>query len=234
MPLLKIDPQLQHDQRTLLRKRHLQIVESGKKTRPESYYRIASGDQLMKMCRPFLEDFKAGTKSFAISSTNYKTSQQRTVLGLASYFDHLFEARILIISDSLKKGIFRDLVNVSEINSLHTSAGPCGAIIQRFYHHFDFLDLRAAVELETRGLLEAVLEEYDLILWDPPTLSMHLESAEVFPKISRHFGSLSLVVSNSATKNEDYENLKKHFDGYGISIAGAGLQMEWVRQIEKI
>ena len=234
MPLLKIDTQRQRDQRLVLRKRHLDIVESGKKIAQSSHYRIANADQLMRLGRPFLDEFKAGTKSFAVSSTNYKTSQQRTVLGLASYFDHLLEARILIVTDSLQRGVFKDLIEVSEINSLHTASGPCGAVIHRFHHHFDFLDLGSAVELEGRGELEAVLEDYDVILWDPPALSIHRHASAVYPKISRHFGSLSLVVATSASKKEDYENLIRHLDGFGISIAGASVQVEWVKQLEEV
>src|SRR4051812_7470874 len=85
---------LQHKQK------HLRLIETKKNKPTDFFYRVSNPGELAKIGQSYLEDFKTGIKSFAISSTNYKASQQRTVLALASYFDHLYDMKILIISDS--------------------------------------------------------------------------------------------------------------------------------------
>jgi len=189
-----------------------------KQVENKTYYRIANPDQLAVIGASFLDEFNQGVKSFAIASTNYKSSQQRTVLGVASYFDHLFDLRILIISDSPYRGVFADVVNASSVENV--SFPGCGARteVHRFFHHFDLIDLGKA--LNGNSNIGMILESYDIVLWDTPVLSSKPKSREVYEKIAAYFDSLSIIVSPQASNPKDLKEISSHFGGYGINVNG--------------
>lgn len=197
-------------------KRHLRLVKEKDLPGENARYRIANPDQLAVVGAIYLEDFRKGVRSFAVASTNYKSSQQRTVLALASFFDHRFEARILIISDSLHRGVFKELVDASySVADLLPNHG-----LKRFHHHFDFLDLTTVMRTDFGPSMEVILNEYDIILWDTPLLSDEHQAAQTFTQIAGYFHSLSLVVSPAASNSRDPQELKEHFEGFGINVTG--------------
>lgn len=192
----------------------LKLLDQKSNSEKKSHYRIANADQLAVVGKGFLEEFRTGKKSFAFSSTNYKASQQRTVLGLASYFDHLFDLKILIISDSLYLGVFKELVEKSFPIDLPQGPG------KRFHHHFDFLELKLLHQSNDSHKEAELLGLYDLVLWDLPVLSTKKAANEALTLSAANFESLSLIVSPSASKFSDRKGLEKHFKDFGIDVSG--------------
>ncbi len=195
--------------------RHLKIVSGEKTNIIPAQYRLENVQVLHQMGAPFVEDFKRGLKSFAISSTNYKSSQQRIVLALASYFDHLFNIKIVIMSDSLHKGTFMELIRASK----PLEWGKSSVELFRFHHHFDFVDLKRLVK-QGQSVIEEFISDYDLVIWDTPVLGVQKEASEIFSRIGSCIESVSIVVAPSAVKTENLTELKKHFEGYGINVSG--------------
>src|SRR5665647_1540941 len=130
-----------------LKQRHLKLIEDKKNKPSEFFYRVSNPGQLAKIGNSYLEDFKTGIKSFAITSTNYKASQQRTVLALASYFDHMFDMKILIVSDSPEKGVFEEIMEVRTTEMRPVPGTNKHVEINHFYHHFDLIDLNKMLSL---------------------------------------------------------------------------------------
>ena len=81
------------------------VKEPSKQKKGNRYfYKVSNHHELYKIGASFYADYTDGMKSFAISSTGYPQSQQNSILGLASFFDHKDDLRIAIISDNLKEG----------------------------------------------------------------------------------------------------------------------------------
>lgn len=202
-----------------------------KKKSNRYFYKVSNHHELFKIGRSYYSDYMAGVKSFAISSTGYQTSQQKTILGLASFFDHKEDLKIGIISDNLKQGAFKDIVSISKTVK-YDYWGPEKSIeIKSFYNHFEFINLDELLELasdnevgEYDEVFDHVVDLYDIVFWDVPELhKIQIDSERYFPVIMK-FESISIIVAQSLTKRSDIEDIKKFFLGYGINLKGLLLE----------
>jgi len=191
------------------------------------FYKVSNHQELFRIGRSFYDDYTAGVKSFAISSTGYQTSQQKTILGLASFFDHKDDYKIAVISDNLDQGAFKDIVSISK-NIPSTIVGDDYSLnVKSFYNHFDFINLDEVLNLsnhhnmkEYDSVFDHIVDYYDIVFWDVPELhKIQLDSERYFPMIMK-FESLSIIVSKQITKERHVDELKQFFLGYGINMKG--------------
>lgn len=209
-------------------KRHLRIVDEKKNKPTDFFYRVSNPGQLAKIGQSYLEDFKNGVKNFAITSTNYKASQQRTVLALASYFDHLFDMKILIISDSLNKGVFEEVMSVKKTEFKSVSGSDNKIEVNHFYHHFDLVDLNKLLSLtagdkptfEFEVAMNSLLDEYDIVFWDTPIINTHKNNSKVYSHSISYFESLTIIVSPAVSRASDVNEIKEHFTSMGVNVKG--------------
>ena len=191
------------------------------------FYKVSNHHELFKIGRSFYEDYLSGVKSFAISSTGYQTSQQKTILGLASFFDHKDDFKIAIISDNLDQGAFKDIVSISKIIPSDFFSDKYNINIKSFYNHFDFLNLNELLKLsvdhelgEYDSVFDHVVDHYDIVFWDVPELhKVQMDSERYFPMIMQ-YESISIIVSKQITKQSDVDELKQFFLSYGINMKG--------------
>lgn len=199
-----------------------------KKKRVNKYfYKVSNHHELFKIGRSFFKDYMQGVKSFAITSTGYQSSQQNTILGLASFFDHKEEISIGIISDNIHNGSFKDIISISKKRKLpiHNDALECE--VHSFYNHFDFIDLNQLLAFSNdRGIddydevFDNVVDYYDIVFWDVPELhKIQLDSEAYFPVIMK-FESLSIIVAQSLSSSKDIDDIRTFFLGYGINLKG--------------
>lgn len=202
-----------------------------KKKSNRYFYKVSNHHELFKIGRSFYGDYMAGVKSFAITSTGYQTSQQKTILGLASFFDHKEDLKIGIISDNLEQGAFKDIVSISK-NVGYDYWGKDKVInIKSFYNHFEFINLDELMKLandselgEYDEVFDQIVDLYDIVFWDVPELhKVQIDSEAYFPVIMK-FESISIIVAQSLTKKSDIEDIKKFFLGYGINLKGLLLE----------
>ncbi len=207
-----------------------QSTSAGDHKKPRSnrfFYKVSNHQELFKIGRSFYEDYVSGVKSFAISSTGYQTSQQKTILGLASFFDHKDDFKIAIISDNLDQGAFKDIVSISKTLPSSFFSDKYKINIKSFYNHFDFMNLDELLQLSTNhelgeydSVFDHVVDYYDVIFWDVPELhKIQLDSERYFPMIMQ-YESISIIVSKQITKQSDVDELKQFFLSYGINMKG--------------
>jgi len=206
--------------------------ENGINNINQYFYKVSNHHELFKIGRSFYEDYKTkGVKSFAISSTGYQDSQQKSILGLASFFDHKTKIKIGIISDNLFDGTFKDLLMASELEDVIIGEKIPALKIYSFYDHFEFLDLKQVVDLVNDHsiayydeVLDKLIENYDIIFWDVPELQKIQKNSEKFFPIIMKFESLSIIVSQRSSSAKDIEEIKNFFLGYGINLKGLLLE----------
>lgn len=202
-----------------------------KKKSNRYFYKVSNHHELFKIGRSFYTDYQAGVKSFAITSTGYQTSQQKTILGLASFFDHKEDLKIGIISDNLKQGAFKDIVSISKTVKYDYWGADKFVEIKSFYNHFEFINLDQLLKLardndlgEYDEVFDHIVDLYDIVFWDVPELhKFQVDSEGYFPVIMK-FESISIIVAQSLTKKSDIEDIKKFFLGYGINLKGLLLE----------
>lgn len=208
--------------------KHIRLVDQGKNGENKFFYRIENPGQLAQIGRSYLEDYKKGIKNFAFSSTNYKQSQQRTILGVASYFDHLFDMKILIVTDQLRRGVLDELIRESDVVMAPSVPGTSPIQICRFYHHFDLVDIekiisdfmQAKTDVKFTNYFQSFLNDYDLILWDTPIIDSQRKNSHVFLHSIPFIDSITFIVSPTVSRSKDLKTLEKYFGGYGINIKG--------------
>ncbi len=190
------------------------------------FYKVTNHHELFKIGTSFYQDFKKGVKSFAISSTGYQQSQQRSILGLASFFDHEEDFKICIISDNLYHGAFKEIISATTSESIDLPSRPTPLDCKRFYNHFDFIDMNLLTEMTHHpevdyfAALDELVDEYDLVFWDVPELHRIQPEKESYFPIIMKFDSLSIIVAQCATSTSDIEEVRSFFLGYGINLKG--------------
>ncbi len=195
------------------------------------FYRVSNHHELFKIGRSFYSDYMSGVKSFAITSTGYQTSQQKSILGLASFFDHKEDMKIGIISDNLKVGSFKDIVSISKKVNMDMFDLGQNITIHSFYNHFEFIDMNELLSIANDGsvvgyeeVFDNIIDMYDVVFWDVPDLhKIQVESEKYFPVIMK-FESISIIVAQSLSKKSDIDDIKRFFLGYGINLKGLLLE----------
>lgn len=192
------------------------------------FYRISNHEELFRMGKEFLDEVKKGVKSFAFTSTGYKNSQQKTILGLCCYFDQNANYKIAIVSDHLSHGIFSELVDSSSVESYSLENGEDSVVYKSFHHHFDFIDYAELVKFYDNHLytknfeveIKTVLDNYDLIFWDIPEMEKMKKQPHFYYRISQFYESMTVIVSQNETSGKQVETVKKFFSNYNINLNG--------------
>ncbi|RPJ74808.1 MAG: hypothetical protein EHM20_09985 [Alphaproteobacteria bacterium] len=190
------------------------------------FYKIANHEELFKIGRGFLKEVENGVGSFAFTSTGYKNSQQRTILGLCCFFDQNANYKIAIISDHLTQGVFGDLVDSSSLNSYPVGNGQDVVNYKSFHHHFDFIDYSEFIKfyenhLYTKSFDEEVakiLKNYDIVLWDVPEMEKVKEHPHFHYRISHFYESMTVIISQYASTGKHIESIKNFFSNYNINL----------------
>lgn len=198
-----------------------------KKRSNRYFYKVSNHHELFKIGSSFFEDYKRGVKSFAVGSTGYQASQQNSILGLASFFDHKEEVKIGIVSDNLKKGAFSEIVSISKKSKLELGENEEPCTVYSFYKHFDFFDLDELLTISNNEstlsydeVFDSLVDEYDIVFWDVPDLrKIKKDSEKYFPVIMK-FESLSIIVAQSLSNSGDIKEIQNFFMGYGINLKG--------------
>lgn len=194
----------------------------------EHFYRISNHEELFRIGKGFLEEVKKGVKSFAFTSTGYKNSQQRTILGLCCFFDQNADYKICIISDHLSQGIFSELVDSSTPNTYSIDNGEDTVKYTSFHHHFDFIDYSELTKFYDNHLytknfeieVKKIIDNYDVILWDIPEMEKMKNHPHFHYRISHFYESMTVIVSQNVTSGKQVESIKNFFSNYNINLNG--------------
>lgn len=192
------------------------------------FYKISNHEELFKIGKGFYSEVKKGIKSFAFTSTGYKNSQQRTILGLCCFFDQNENYKIAIISDNLDQGIFSELVNSSEKNSYHLEDGDDTIDYLSFHHHFDFIDYSEFNKFYNNHIytkqfeseVQKIVDKYDVVFWDIPDLEKIKLQPHFHFRISHLYQSMTVIISQNHTSGKEVETVKNFFSNYNINLNG--------------
>lgn len=215
----------------------LKSIDSGKQTEQVNqsvdqlanyFYRITNHEELFRIGKGFLDEVKKGIKSFAFTSTGYKNSQQRTILGLCCFFDQHADYRIAVISDHLTHGVFSELIESAGQSSYSINNGEDVVNYKSFHHHFDFIDYVEFNQFYNHhqytknfeGEVRKILANYDLVFWDIPEMEQMKKNPHFHYRISHLYESMTVIVSQNSTSGKQVETVKNFFNNYNINLNG--------------
>lgn len=192
------------------------------------FYRISNHEELFRIGKGFFQEAKKGVKSFAFTSTGYKNSQQKTILGLCCYFDQNANHKIAVISDHLAHGVFAELVETSDPGQYSIGNGEDVVEYKSFHHHFDFIDYSELIKYYDHHLysknfeteIKKILSSYDLIFWDIPEMEKMKNHPHFHYRISQFYESMTVIVSQNTTSGKQIESVKNFFNNYNINLNG--------------
>jgi hypothetical protein len=192
------------------------------------FYKIVNHEELFRIGKGLLLEVEKGIKNFAFTSTGYKNSQQKTILGLCCFFDQNANYKIAIISDHLSQSVFTDLVESSNPNNFLVGNGGDIVRYKSFYHHFDFIDYSELVKFYENHLysksfdseVKNILDKYDIVLWDIPEMEKMKENPHFHYRISHFYESMTVIVSQNTSSGKQVAFIKNFFRNYNINLNG--------------
>lgn len=192
------------------------------------FYKISNHEELFRIGKGLMLEIDKGVRNFAFTSTGYKNSQQKTILGLCCFFDQNANYKMAVISDHLSHGVFNDLVDSSTPNSY--SVGTEGDMLKykSFHHHFDFIDYSELKKFYESHLysksfdaeITQVLKKYDIVLWDTPEMEKMKQNPHFHYRVSHFYESMTVIVSQSFSSGKQVEIIKNFFSNYNINLNG--------------
>lgn len=214
--------------------------ERKKKKRTRFFYKVENHQELFRIGASYLKDYNSGIKSFAIGSTGYHTSQQKTIMGLASFFDHHDDLKIAIVTENLNQGYFSEIVDLELTHDVYLN-DEIMFNVTTFHNHFDFILLEdfllnekhAEDNEEEQELIDDFLDSYDVIFWDVPEIHKIQSSPQIYFPILERFETLSLIVAQSLTKKEEVDHIVSFFGDYGVTLKGLLMDNKEVDKVEK-
>jgi hypothetical protein len=199
-------------------------VLSENRKEENTFYKVKNFEEVYKLGKTYFDDYKNGIKCFAIASTGYGDSQQRTALGIASLFDSLIKIKICIVSDNLNRGIFKEFVEKSTEVELKLDE-DISVLTYQFYSHFTFVDLRKISMLahnfdQPRKIFKKLKDHYDVIFYDVPDLDSIRDDFSIYFSMVQTFDSVSIIVAQNISSEIEVNEVRDFFTAYGISLKG--------------
>ncbi len=204
------------------------LGELGDRPLSRFFYEVSNHHELFQLADSYWEDFKKGDRSFAFLSPTPTSAKEKTILGIASYFDRNAFLRMAIVGQSMRRGAYRQLMAKS-----HSVEVDLGLDYGRHFHidrlnNVDFLDFSSLCEIAKEAkdnflyeaALKQLLDSYGLVLWDAPDLSFFKENPVLcFPMMLRVKG-LTVVLKESGESIKKLKEIHEFFDRYGVKIKG--------------
>ncbi len=190
------------------------------------YYRVNDHMELFKVGTSYLRDYQSGIRSMGFASYNLKEEGEKTIFGISSFFNYHDDLNICIITSSLEGSFYESILEKAERRKdIYTDE----EIEYELFHAdgHDFIEYEELSNVECRcnhlGLedfIDYLVNKYDLIFWDLPSLDQMNKSREVFFPVVRALESLTLIVGSQVSKGKELDELISYFQKYQVPIKG--------------
>lgn len=192
------------------------------------FYHFQNHNELYKLGISFNQDFDKGIQHFAFYDESGTEEVHSTILGLTSYFGQKFKKiNILIIGSDFHKTSLKHLHNTNNIKSISLDSER-KPNINKFETSPEFLDYkelsRFVKEYDESRNLEKILKffcaDYDLVLWQSPTLKEFETDKELYYHAINCFQNISFVTDLRNITFKKLEEEIKFFNNYNIPVKG--------------
>jgi hypothetical protein len=191
--------------------------------RNKFFFEAKNHDEFHEVGSSYYTDFKHGERTFLFANLDSEVSQQKTVLGVASFIQYFESCRVLIVSASLSTGYFGEILKDVPYEYLNIfSNDSCKA---KFYFHegISFLDV-SSLESTSFGfdpVVTKLKKLFECILCDLPDVLQTQASFSFFFPVYKEANSVSLILEKNKSAFSKIEKLMHFFKSYNVKIKGA-------------
>jgi hypothetical protein len=215
----EVNKKLSYSKHTLSRKKG--------QTHNGHYYRAKDHMELFKVGSSFLKDFKSGLKNFSVIGHEMNEEREKTVFGLASYFNyHTEETDVAIITSEFQNSFYSNFLGDLEQRdrAVFDEDLTYKFFIGRGFELIEFSELRK-VERKLKNydfeyFLDDLSDRFDIVLWDIPDIDTLDKNKELFFPIIRTLDNVSIVVKENHSKIGNINEIINYFKRYQVKIKG--------------
>jgi hypothetical protein len=212
-------------EKTLKYQKHT-LTKKKNRSNKSYYYKAKDHMELYKVGSSYLEDFKAGLKSFSFSSNGIACDREKTVFGICSFFNYHEDLNICILTSDLLKTFYSEICEDFEEKEIQVFDEDLTLKINRA-KGFDLIQYKDLKKVERKirdydfeTFVDYLSDRYDLLLWDLPELSILDSNKELYFPIIRTLDNVSLVVKKDVSKISEIGDMISYYNRYQVDIKG--------------
>ncbi len=191
------------------------------------FFKVKNHNEFYQVGKSFQEDYQKGQKFFLFANLGARADQQRTILGIASFFQYFEQMKVLIISSQLNSSFFHNILKDAPMEKLCISTKHTNTAQFIFHNEMTFLDAHSLKEqkatntLNYEGVFDYLHHLFDCILYDLPDVSKDKDHLDFYFPIYKRADSVSLIFLKNSSSFTGVESMMKQFQSYGVRIKGA-------------
>lgn len=192
------------------------------------FFRATDDELLYNLGDSFYRDYKSGLKHFGFASVNSQESQQRSILGIASFIKYFEDNRILIITDKMEGTFFE--VFKREATRVKMEIGGLPGFHYNVHQGYslNFLEMdELAVKAKTSKvriyptIIKNLMADYDVVLVDLPSQEARRSQYDLYLPVLQSLNHATLTVSLKKSLFSEVNELRQYFASYKIKIKGS-------------
>jgi len=190
----------------------------------ELFFRVRDDHELYNLGQSYNRDFMAGARVFGFAHASAGESQKRAILGVMSFIAYFEEARILVLTDRMSDTFFGRFKSPQYLRSNSVD----GREYQTYgLNSIQFLEIDEIAPPQARHrrglgrLVSKVIEDYDVVLCDLPSLDARKENYDLYLPLLRAMESVTFTISLKRNRFSEIQRLQRYFSSYNIKVKGS-------------
>ncbi len=180
-------------------------------------FEVEAESEVFNLAKSYQRDINAGIKSIAIGSMGYKTSQQKVLLGIATYFALVKGRSTLIVTDLIDCGVYLDYINLATVTEYE---GVKIHVVDRF----NFISVDDVNKMD-QASMKKLTSSYELTFIDVPDLVEIKKSPESYNNVLSLTEILSVVSFKNKNVLVESDEIFSYFEKFGIDLKGTLIEM---------
>lgn len=205
---------------------------------PNRLFDAENTENLYSLGNSFYKKYKNGKKHFSFSHFGAADAQKRSVLGIASLLNYFESLNILIITGHMDGSVFGKIKeNPVKTKKVVTNCTPHFHYETMLYREINFVEIEYLAQLfkekRVKGrelFLKNLLEEYDVVLYDLPTLHQRKQNYEIYFSFFQLIEEVTLTLTLKKDTFTDVEKLGRYFQQHNIGINGCILDDKFIKE----
>lgn len=197
------------------------------------FYKVKNHHDLFNLSKSFWKEYENGAKSFAFISQEDSQLQEKTILGIASYFDRNTFVRIGIICQNLQNSAFDELLLKTHDIEFDFAIKDANKFRIKRVNNIDFIDFHELCQIANSGdvsfhyevVIQKMLAVYGIVLWDAPPINFFKNNPVLCFPMTLQMSSVSILVQEKSASIQKLKEITEFFDRYGVRIKGYILEV---------
>lgn len=207
---------------------HERLTYKNEKIRQKNsfFFRASDSENLFKVGNNFHLQYQAGVKYFGFHQLASQEAQQRTILGIASLIYYFEDIRILILTPDMSTNFFTQFRASGTAVEIPFSSAPGKSVSGYAHEGITYLEVGelsrrvAEAELTVESSLQAIYQDFDLVLIDLPGSEAQKKEFGTYFPILQSLENVTLILGFDRVSFSMITEARNYFTNYGIAVKG--------------